>query len=150
MDKKQPEILLIDDEQAVRHAASQTLELSGYNVTALPDAKSALPIIDINFTGVVISDVKMPGMDGLALTRLIVNIDPELPVILISAHGDISMAVKAMQQGAYDFLEKPVHPERMLEVVARAVEKRQLVMENRNLKSILSDNKKMENILIGK
>jgi two-component system, NtrC family, C4-dicarboxylate transport response regulator DctD len=147
---QQPEILFIDDEQAVRLATSQTLELSGYRVTALSDAKSALSKIDMNFAGIVISDVKMPGMDGLEFTRYIVKIDPELPVILISAHGDISMAVKAMHQGAYDFLEKPVHPDRMLEVVARAVEKRKLVMENRTLKNILSDNKKIENILIGK
>lgn len=147
---KQSEILFIDDEQSVRHATRQTLELSGYTVTALSDAKSALPSIDSSFEGIVISDVKMPGMDGLEFTRYIVEIDPEIPVILISAHGDISTAVKAMQQGAYDFLEKPIHPERMLEVVGRAVEKRWLVMENRKLKNILSNTKKMENSLIGK
>ena len=86
------------------------------------------------FAGILVTDLKMEGMDGMALLRRSQEIDPELPVVVITGHGDVETAVEAMRLGAYDFIEKPFAPERLLDVVRRASEKRQLVLENRRLR----------------
>jgi len=86
-----------------------------------------------HFAGVIVSDVRMPGMGGLALLNRLQQLDPDLPVILLTGHGDVPMAVEAMRDGAYDFLEKPFSPEALLSSLRRALEKRQLVLENRRL-----------------
>ncbi|MFY0678757.1 MAG: sigma-54-dependent Fis family transcriptional regulator [Neptuniibacter sp.] len=130
-------ILLVDDEEHIRLAASQTLELGGYEVTALETAEEALKIIQDGWSGILVTDINLPGINGLELMKRVVAIDPALPVILITGHGDISMAVGAMRDGAYDFIEKPFSSELLLDVVRRAVEKRSLVMENRKLKQEL-------------
>src|SRR6187397_420242 len=85
------------------------------------------------------TDLKMEGMDGLALLRRSQEVDPELPVVVITGHGDVETAVEAMRLGAYDFIEKPFAPERLLEIVRRAGEKRQLVLENRRLRRAVND-----------
>ena len=89
------------------------------------------------FPDVLVTDVKMPGMDGLALMKEVFVQDPDIPVVLITAHGDIAMAVQAMRDGAYDFIEKPFSPERFIDTVRRAWEKRRLVMDNRRLREKL-------------
>jgi two-component system C4-dicarboxylate transport response regulator DctD len=127
-------ILLVDDEEHIRLAASQTLELGRYEVTALETAEEALTIIQNGWEGILVTDINLPGINGLELMKRVVAEDPALPVILITGHGDISMAVGAMRDGAYDFIEKPFSSEFLLDVVRRAVEKRALVMENRKLK----------------
>ena len=75
-----------------------------------------------DFAGVVISDIRMPGMDGMALLRRLQSIDPGLPVILMTGHGDVPMAVEAMRIGAFDFVEKPFEPERLAELCRKAGE----------------------------
>ncbi len=130
-------ILLVDDEEHIRLAASQTLELGGYEVKALETAEEALKIIQDGWSGILVTDINLPGINGLELMKRVVAIDSALPVILITGHGDISMAVGAMRDGAYDFIEKPFSSELLLDVVRRAVEKRSLVMENRKLKQEL-------------
>ena len=130
-------ILLVDDEEHIRLAASQTLELGDYEVTALETAEEALKIIQSGWSGILVTDINLPGINGLELMKRVVSIDSALPVILITGHGDISMAVGAMRDGAYDFIEKPFSSELLLDVVRRAVEKRSLVMENRKLKQEL-------------
>ncbi len=87
----------------------------------------------------LVTDLKMEGMDGLALLRRSQEIDPELPVMVITGHGDVETAVEAMRLGAYDFIEKPFAPERFLDVVRRASEKRQLVLENRRLRRSVNE-----------
>lgn len=129
-----PSILLVDDERHIRLSAGQTLELAGYDVIALDSAEKALELINNEWSGVLVSDINMPGMDGLALLKRVQVIDPDLPVILITGHGDISMAVGAMRDGAYDFIEKPFSTDLLLDIVRRAVEKRALTIENRRLK----------------
>ncbi len=131
-------ILLVDDDAVVRKATAQWLELAGLSVHGCADAESALTWLAQDDPDVIVSDVKMPGMDGLALTRTIVGRDPDLPVVLITGHGDVAMAVQAMRDGAYDFIEKPFSPERLLETIHRASEKRRLVVENRQLRRQLS------------
>ncbi|TDP00514.1 sigma-54-dependent transcriptional regulator [Marinomonas balearica] len=127
-------VLLIDDEQAVRMAIAQTLQLEDFDVTALANAQSAIDLISIDWHGVIVCDINLPGKSGLDFFNEVKKIDPEIPFILITGHGDISMAVTAIREGAYDFIEKPFSNEDFIEVVKRASEKRQLTLENRNLR----------------
>ncbi len=130
----QPSVYLIDDDNDLRKAMKQTLELAGLAVTSLASAAEALEKLDADFDGIVVSDIRMPGIDGLALHRRIVAFDADLPVILVTGHGDIPMAVQALQDGVYDFIPKPFAADRLVQSVRRALEKRRLVMENRALK----------------
>ncbi|MDR6398578.1 sigma-54-dependent transcriptional regulator [Herbaspirillum seropedicae] len=126
--------LLIEDEQAVRRATAQALELGGFAVTACASAEEALPLITRDFAGVVVSDVRLPGLSGLDVLARVVGIDHDLPVIVVTGHGDVGMAVEAMRAGAYDFVEKPFSSDTLLEIALRAQEKRNLVLENRRLR----------------
>jgi two-component system C4-dicarboxylate transport response regulator DctD len=130
-------VMLVDDEEHIRLSAGQTLELGGYDVVTMDRAEKALESLTDDWPGVIVTDINMPGMDGLALMKQVVSIDPDLPIILITGHGDISMAVSAMRDGAYDFIEKPFSTEVLLDIVKRAMEKRRLTLENRRLKQEL-------------
>ncbi|XKE45242.1 sigma-54 dependent transcriptional regulator [Halomonas organivorans] len=130
-------VMIIDDEAHLRITAGQTLELAGYTPQAYESAEAALAALTPDFPGVVVSDIRMPGMDGMTLLREVRGRDPDLPVVLITGHGDISTAVEAMRDGAWDFLEKPFAGERLVEVVRRGIEKRRLSLENRALKAEL-------------
>lgn len=142
-------VILIDDERHVRVASTQTLDLAGYQVVALESATAALRMIGRDWPGVVVSDIKMPIMDGLTFLARAREIDPDLPVILITGHGDVSMAVDAMRAGAYDFIEKPFAAERLVDTVRRAHEKRALTMENRHLRQELAVQSKPGPRIIG-
>jgi len=131
------QILFVDDEEPMRIAVKQWLGLAGYDVAVLARPEAALSRLSKDFAGIVVSDVRMPGgMDGLGLLRATQALDCDLPVILVTGHGDIPLAVEAMREGAYDFIEKPFVPERLAEAVARACEKRRLVLENRRLRAL--------------
>ncbi|WP_207462598.1 sigma-54 dependent transcriptional regulator [Azospirillum sp. SYSU D00513] len=143
-------VLFVDDERAVRLAGQQALELAGFDVTAFDGAERALRHLGRGWPGCVVTDVRMPGMDGLALLERVRALDPDLPVILITGHGDVPMAVQAMRDGAYDFLEKPFPSERLVEVARRAVEKRRLVMENRALRERLAGGTEDTHPIIGR
>lgn len=142
-------VILIDDEDAIRKATRQWLNLAGMAVSDYSDARLALADIDPQANAVVVSDIKMPGMDGLEFARACHDIDPDLPVLLVTAHGDVRMAVEAMRDGVYDFIEKPVEPELLVDRIQRAWEKRQLVLENRKLKRIVSHGPELESRIIG-
>ena len=126
--------ILIEDEQSVRRATTQALELGGFTVEARESAEEALALITRDAAGVVVTDVRLPGMSGLDLLVRAVAIDPDLPVIVVTGHGDVGMAVEAMRMGAYDFIEKPFSADRLLEIAGRAQEKRRLILENRRLR----------------
>jgi len=143
-------VFFVDDEAEVRDAALQTLELENIEATAFADAQTASQMISRTWPGVVVTDVRMPGMDGLEFLQRIMDIDTDIPVVVISAHGDIRVAITAIRNGAYDFVEKADDPERMVETVRRAMEKRRLVLENRSLKQALDNGDDMERRLIGK
>lgn len=130
------DVAFIDDDDALRAANVQALMLAGLDVKACAGAHEALEVIDSAFTGVVVSDVRMSGINGLELFRRLRLRDPDLPVILITGHGDIAMAVEAMREGAYDFLAKPYSGEHLLGSIRRALEKRRLVLENRELRRL--------------
>ncbi|HCW21378.1 MAG TPA: Fis family transcriptional regulator [Achromobacter sp.] len=126
--------MFIDDDEDLRRANVQTLKLHGIAVEAYGSARAALSHLDRDFDGVVVTDLRMPDIDGLQLFHRLRDIDPELPVILITGHGDIATAVQCMRDGAYDFLAKPFPPDRLLTAIAHAAEKRRLVLENRRLR----------------
>ncbi|MDU9409039.1 sigma-54 dependent transcriptional regulator [Pseudomonas sp. zfem001] len=143
------QVIVVDDEAAIREAVQQWLELSGFEVRACASATEALALVDRDFPGIVVSDVRMPGSDGLQLLDKLLQIDSDLPVILVTGHGDVPMAVQALRQGAYDFIEKPFTPERLLDSVRRALDKRRLVCENRQLRQQVADKGRIESQLIG-
>ena len=132
------EVFVIDDEKHLRITVSQTLALDGYQPKSFEQAEHALHQLSPDWDGVIISDIRMPGMDGLEFMREALKIDRDIPIILITGHGDISMAVSAIREGAYDFLEKPFSNDLLLDVVKRAYEKRRLTLENRQLKQELA------------
>lgn len=142
-------VMLIDDEEHIRMAASQALDLAGYQVHAFERADKALAVLSADWPGAVISDIRMPGIDGMQFLQRARAIDPDLPVILITGHGDVSMAVEAMRAGAYDFIEKPFAVEDLVDTVARALDKRTLTMENRRLKNELAVQSKPGPRIIG-
>lgn len=144
------QVIFIDDEPVIRHASQQTLALAGFDVITHERAEPALKLLSEDFAGVVVSDVRLPGVDGLQLLARSVKLDPELPVVLVTGHGDVAMAVQAMRDGAYDFIEKPFSSEQLVEVVRRALEKRALVMENRRLRRELARRSGIEATLLGK
>ena len=133
------EVLLVDDEEDLRRATSQTLDLVGYPVRTTDSAEDALSFVSRSWHGILVTDIRMPGMDGMALLRAAIAIDPDLPVLLLTGHGDVNLAVDAMRDGAYDFIEKPFQVERLLDSITRAMEKRQLTLENRQLRSSVAN-----------
>ncbi|MDP4031473.1 MAG: sigma-54 dependent transcriptional regulator [Pseudorhodobacter sp.] len=142
-------VAIVDDEADMRQSISQWLALSGFDTETYASAEEALAGIGADFPGVVISDIKMPGMDGMAFLKRLMSLDSGLPVILITGHGDVPMAVEAMRVGAFDFLEKPFNPDRMTELAKRATQTRRLTLENRALRRELSDGTVLMRKLIG-
>lgn len=126
-------VILIDDDPDVLRSCAQSLELAGLAVEPHERADSVLRQLGPATEGVVVTDIRMPGTDGLALMRAALAADRDLPVVLVTGHGDVPLAVEAMRAGAYDFLEKPFDPERLVNTVLRALEKRRLVLELRGL-----------------
>lgn len=118
-------VLLIDDDQDVLQAYQSLLELEGYRTIAVNNPVTALEQISEDWQGIVVSDIYMPQMSGWQLLEQIHAKDKQLPVILITGHGDVPMAIEAMQKGAFYFIEKPVRPEKFLQQVAQACEQRQ-------------------------
>ncbi|WP_324708412.1 sigma-54-dependent transcriptional regulator [Pseudomonas fragi] len=143
------QVILIDDDPHLRQALYQTLDLAGLNVLPLAEANGLAERIGRDWPGVVVSDIRMPGMDGLELLAQLHGQDPELPVLLITGHGDVPLAVQAMRAGAYDFLEKPFASDALLDSVRRALALRALVMDNRSLRLALSDRQLLSTRLVG-
>jgi DNA-binding NtrC family response regulator len=142
-------IAIVDDEQDMRQSISQWLALSGYDTETFGSAEDALKGIGADYPGIVVSDIKMPGMDGMQFLKRLMSTDSSLPVIMITGHGDVPMAVEAMRVGAFDFLEKPFNPDRMTELAKRATTNRRLTLDNRALRKELSDGTKLMQKLIG-
>ena len=141
---------LVDDDADLRHALKQSLELEGLSVVCHTSADDVGDLPLRSLYGVVVSDIRMPGIDGLTLMRRILGIDPTMPVVLITGHGDVQMAVEAMRAGAYDFIEKPFAANRLFSVVERALEKRRLVLENRSLRNALDGSDDLSSRLVGR
>ncbi|MGF1764644.1 sigma-54-dependent transcriptional regulator [Aliivibrio kagoshimensis] len=132
------EIIFIDDELHVRESITQTLTLEGFTVHSFSHAKEALSIITPLYQGIIISDINMPMMDGITFLQQALAIDSDLQVIMLTGHGDISMAVKAMSIGAYHFIEKPFSTDRFIDIINKAFDRRNLILENKELKNELA------------
>src|SRR6201996_6060994 len=131
------DILVVDDEADIRELVAGILQDEGYSVRTAHDSEGALTVIRARKPALLILDIWMKGggLDGLELLDLVKEMDPDLPVVMISGHGNIETAVSAIKRGAYDFLEKPFKSDRLLLVVERALEAATLRRENRRLRA---------------
>ena len=143
------QVLLVDDDAAVRDAVAQTLELADLEPIIAASFVAAKDLITSGFRGVILSDIRMPGRDGFHLLEYAKAQDPDLPVILLTGEGDVPMAVKAMDQGAFGFLEKPCSPNDLLSVLERALHTRSLVLENRRLRILVETGDPAARLLFG-
>jgi FixJ family two-component response regulator len=121
MTAKNPQIFFVDDEPALCRSVSRTLRRYGYKVKCFPDADHCLQRLRLQSCDLLITDVKMPGIDGIELVRLSKHIAPWLPILVITGFGDIPMAVRAVKAGAVEFIEKPLQKDSFLEAVAAAL-----------------------------
>ena len=143
-------VLIVEDDPHVLLGCQQALALEDIRSEGVSSAEQALALVGDNFPGIVISDIRLPGMDGLELLKHLKARDRTLPVVLITGHGDISMAVGAMRDGAYDFMEKPFSPERLVDVARRALEQRSLAREVWSLRRQLAERDSLEGRIIGR
>ncbi len=142
-------VLVVDDDAAVREALAQTLELADLNPVTAGSFVVAKDHITRDFDGVILSDIRMPGRDGFHLLAHARKVDEDLPVILLTGEGDIPMAVQAMRDGAFGFLEKPCAPRELLAVLERALKTRALVLENRRLRDLVESGDPAARMLFG-
>ena len=143
-------VQIVEDDPHVLLGCQQALALEDIRSEGVGSAEQALALVGDNFPGIVISDIRLPGMDGLELLKQLKGRDRTLPVVLITGHGDISMAVGAMRDGAYDFMEKPFSPERLVDVARRALEQRSLAREVWSLRRQLAERDSLEGRIIGR
>ena len=140
-------ILVIDDDKSMRLSLVELLEAAGWRVTAVSRAAAGLERLAALEPDAILSDVRMPSMSGL---DLLASLDAEAPpLVLISAHGDIPMAVQAMQDGAYSFVEKPYEPRRLLAILRHAAEQRRMQQGNARLKARLFELSGLDRVLLG-
>ena len=128
------DIILVDDDANVLDACRELLEIEGFRVSAHGSVAAALSGLQADSEAVIVSDVRMPQQDGFDLLAAVRAIDREIPIVLMTGHGDIPMALRAMRDGAWDFLEKPADPVHLIETVRRALAHRRLLVENRRLR----------------
>ena len=143
-------VLLVDDDVAMRASTEQALELAGLHVTGFGSAEEVLGHAGPGLDGAVLSDIRMPGMDGMTLLQRLRDLDPDLPVILITGHAELQLAVEAMRRGAYDFIEKPFAAQNLIAVLRRALDHRTLVLENRRLRAAAGQRDDLEVRLPGR
>ncbi|MBK0023710.1 sigma-54 dependent transcriptional regulator [Brucella pseudogrignonensis] len=132
-------VMLVDDDMAFRTALADSFEIAGLDIETFGDGQSALANLSADFPGIVVTDIRMPKIDGHAVMEALLARDPELPVILMTGHGDIGMAVAALKKGAFDFIAKPFAADHMISSVRRALEMRRLVLENRRLRKAAAE-----------
>jgi two-component system, NtrC family, C4-dicarboxylate transport response regulator DctD len=145
-----PVVLLVDDDADLRGSTQQALDLAGLRVEGFGRTEPVLERMTAGFGGVVVTDIRMPGMDGMTLMNRVHDIDRDIPVILITGHGDVPLAVRAMREGAHDFVEKPFSGAQLASIIGRALEFRQLVLENRRLRAAAGQSDDLEMRLVGR
>ncbi|MEJ8853294.1 sigma-54 dependent transcriptional regulator [Variovorax robiniae] len=143
-------VLLVEDDEDVRISTTQVLTLADLEVEAFASVERARPHVGPGVPAIVVCDVRLPGMTGTEWLHELHQADPELPVILMTGHGHIAMAVEAMRDGAYDFIEKPFSSERLVAIVRHAIERRQLTLQVRALREALDNWNGIQSVLIGR
>ncbi len=143
-------ILLVDDDPDLRLSTAQALDLAGFDVTDTDQPEDVPALTGFGFNGIVVTDIRMPRLDGISLMNRIHGLDREVPVILITGHSDVQLAVRAMREGAHDFVEKPFSGTQLAETCARALDYRRLVLENRVLRAAAGQKDDLEQRLVGR
>lgn len=141
------DILIVDDDERLRTAARKVLASEGYSVEGAGSAQEAVELLKQRDAAVVLSDLRMPEVDGIALLKQVRELKPEIEVVMITAHGSVEKAVEAMRQGAYDFIEKPLDSAELVKIVARALEKQRLARENRQLRRQLEQRRDLDSLI---
>lgn len=136
-----PEVLIIDDERSIRTALRDILEIENFSVDDAEDGKAGLEMLNKKKYDLVLCDIKMPRMDGIEVLDKILEREDDIPVIMISGHGNVETAVDALKKGAYDFIEKPLDLNRILVSVRNAFDRSTLVEETKVLKKKISNSK---------
>lgn len=137
-------ILVIDDQQSIRKTLREILEYEDFKVDEAEDGQKGLDMVEKNGYDVVLSDIKMPKLDGIEFLEKVLAVNPDIPVIMISGHGNIDTAVDAIKKGAYDYISKPVDLNRLLVTVRNALERKSLVTETKQLKKKVNKSKTRE------
>jgi len=140
-------VLIADDEEAMRHLLAVFLRDHGYAVRAVANGEEALRDLAVRDCDLVLSDVRMPRMDGMALLREAQRLYPELTFIAMSAYGSHDAAIEAMKAGAYDYVSKPFKPDEVLLVLKKAEERERLARENRRLRSELASEYRFDSLV---
>jgi two-component system, NtrC family, response regulator HydG len=140
-------VLLVDDHKPFRDSLAKILSGDGWEVFAANDGEEALEILRREFIHLILTDLKMPKMDGVELLKVAKTIRPEVEVILITGYGTVDTAVTAMKDGAFDYIQKPFKPREILKLVRKASEKQALVLENRMLQERIKDFQRLDKIV---
>ena len=147
MSNKKEKILVVDDEKIVRESLFHWFQEEGYQIETAEDGETALRIFDKNKFDLLLVDMKMPGMSGLELLAKVKEIDKDTIVILITAFASVPTAIKALKDGAYDYVTKPVDPDELEHLVKKALEQRSLRVENEQLKGSIDEIIKPDNLI---
>lgn len=129
-----PKILIIDDEKSIRNTLKEILSYEGYDVSEAQDGAEGIKLAEKDKFDIILSDIKMPKMDGIEVLEKLQELTPETPVVMISGHGNIETAVEAIRKGAFDYISKPLDLNRMLVTIRNAMDRSTLVRETKTLK----------------
>lgn len=140
-------ILIVDDEKNIRDGLAEAFQMEGYKALTAGDGQTAMKMLEENYVDLVITDLKMPHISGMELLQYVKQNWPNVPVIIITAHGDIADAVKAMQQGALEFITKPLNLEHLLKLTKNALEMRQLSIKNEELREEVEAQQRISSII---
>ncbi|HUU80509.1 MAG TPA: sigma-54 dependent transcriptional regulator [Acidobacteriota bacterium] len=147
MEENNAQILIVDDEEYICEILSRLMEKGGFRALVAHDGETALKMIRSEMPEVLLSDIKMPGIDGMEVLKRAKELDPDLPVIMITAHADIHGAVEALRSGAHDYLAKPFEHHEVVRIVHRAMAERELKRKIRNLSSQLEQSVSLSKIM---
>lgn len=143
----EPDILVVDDDERLRVASGKVLNAEGYTAATVAAAQEAIDFLQQSSVALVLCDLRLPGLDGIALLKQIRELRPETEVVMITAHGSVEKAVEAMRLGAYDFIEKPLDSTALLKTVSKALEKQRLAHENRRLRDQLKQQRGLDSLI---
>ncbi|MBI4561236.1 MAG: sigma-54-dependent Fis family transcriptional regulator, partial [Candidatus Rokubacteria bacterium] len=145
--RKKSRILVVDDERDMRWLLAEVLRAQGFEVATAEDGQGALERVRVEAPAAVILDLRMPGLDGMETLTKLKAIAPQVPVIMLTAYGNIPAAVQAMRLGAYDYLTKPFHNDDIVLTVGRALERQALLAEVETLRSQLGEGGSLKELM---